>query len=253
MTGRGWFWPAWVLAWGLFTFADNCALAAESTEGAAGDMVLILAGPFVMGGDFDEERPRHRVLLDAFWLDRYEATNAQYAEYLRATGVPEPHYWNKSDRFHSGEKFPQHPVVGISWADAKSFCEWKGKRLPTEAEWEKAARGGRDGFAYPWGDHPDRLFANFEGQGTMPVGSYPPNDYGLYDMTGNVWEWVSDWFDPHYYENSAESNPRGPDSGKDKVLRGGSWVDGIGPNRVAHRHWYPLAGQYKWLGVRCAR
>lgn len=216
-------------------------------------MVLIQAGPFVMGGDFDEERPRHRVLLDAFWLDRHEATNAQYAEYLRAAGAPEPRYWNKSDRFHSGERFPQHPVIGISWAEAQSFCGWKGKRLPTEAEWEKAARGGRDGLAYPWGDRPDRSFANFEGQGTMPVGSYPPNDYGLYDMAGNVWEWVADWFDPHYYETSPEANPAGPESGQDKVLRGGSWVDGIGPNRVAHRHWYPLRGQYKWLGVRCAK
>ena len=217
------------------------------------DMVLIPAGPFVMGGDFDEERPRHRVVLEAFRLDRHEATNAQYAEFLRATMAPEPRYWNKNVRFHSGEKFPQHPVVGISWAEAQSFCEWKGKRLPTEAEWEKAARGGRDGFAYPWGDHPDRLLANFEGQSTMPVGGYPPNNYGLYDMTGNVWEWVADWFDPHYYDNSPEANPAGPESGKDKVLRGGSWVDGIGPNRVAHRHWYPLTGQYKWLGVRCAQ
>lgn len=250
-------WMVFPLGWVLLMSGAGVSASAESSaklsEGQTGDMALIPAGSFLMGGDFDEERPRHRVMLDTFWIDRFEVSNAQYAEYLKATGAPVPLYWNKSDRFHSGEKFPRHPVVGISWLDAKAFCEWKGKRLPTETEWEKAARGGHEGRAYPWGDIADRERANFEGQGTLPVGSFAPNDYGLYDMTGNVWEWVSDWFDPHYYENSAETNPRGPDSGKDKVLRGGSWVDGTGPNRVAHRHWYPLAGQYKWLGVRCAR
>ena len=226
---------------------------AEPPEDTTGEMVAVPEGAFLMGGDFDEERPRHRVVVSLFWMDRFEVTNEQYREYLQATGAPEPHYWNKSDRFHSGEKFPRYPVIGITWDQAKAFCEWKGKRLPTEAEWEKAARGGHEGLAYPWGDVPERDRANFEGQGTVPVGSFAPNAYGLYDMAGNVWEWVADWFDPHYYEQSPEANPLGPDSGKDKVLRGGSWVDGIGPNRVAHRHWYPLTGQYKWLGVRCAR
>jgi formylglycine-generating enzyme required for sulfatase activity len=216
-------------------------------------MVVIPAGPFLMGGDFDEERPRHRVLLDAFWIDRFEVTNERYAAYLRATGAAAPQYWNKNDRFHAGEKFPRHPVIGISWFEANAFCEWNGKRLPTEAEWEKAARGARDGAAYPWGDVLEKSRANFEGQGTVPVGSYPPSGYGLFDMAGNVWEWVSDWFDPRYYEKSPEMNPPGPESGQDKVLRGGSWVDGSGPNRVAHRHWYPPANEYKWLGVRCAK
>jgi formylglycine-generating enzyme required for sulfatase activity len=223
------------------------------SEGAVGDMVLIPAGPFVMGGDYDEEQPRHRVVLDAFWIDRFEVTNQQYAEYLRATGAQAPLFWNKSERFHSGEKFPRHPVVGISWFEAKAFCEWKGKRLPTEAEWEKAARGGREGLAYPWGNVPDRARANFEGQGTLPVGSFPPNDYGLFDMSGNVWEWVSDWFDAEYYRKSPEVNPTGPDSGREKVVRGGSYVDGSGPLRVAHRHWYPPQSRYKWVGVRCAK
>ena len=225
----------------------------EKSSDQIAEMVLIPAGPFLMGGEFDEERPRHRVVLDAFWIDRYEVTNEQYAEHLKATGVQEPAYWNKNDRFHSGEKFPRHPVVGISWFEANAFCEVKGKRLPTEAEWEKAARGGREGQSFPWGDAPDRTRANYEGQGTLPVGSFPPNDYGLFDMIGNVWEWAADWFDPRYYERSSEANPLGPESSKEKVLRGGSWVDGIGPNRVAHRHWYPPAAQYKWLGVRCAR
>jgi iron(II)-dependent oxidoreductase len=216
-------------------------------------MALIPAGPFLMGGEFDEERPRHRVALDAFRIDRVEVTNEHYAAYLQATGVSAPRFWNKSDRFHNGEKFPRHPAVGISWFEAKAFCEWQGKRLPTEAEWEKAARGGREGFAFPWGDTPDHARANYEGQGTLPVGSYPQNDYGLFDMSGNVWEWVADWFDAGYYGKSPEGNPAGPDSGQEKVLRGGSYVDGIGPNRVAHRHWFPPAAQYKWLGGRCAR
>ena len=137
------------------------SLAAPPSSGEpVGEMALIPAGPFLMGGDFDEERPRHRVTLDVFWIDRSEVTNAQYVEYLRATGAAEPRYWNKSERFHSGEKFPRHPVVGISWSEAKAFCEWKGKRLPTEAEWEKAARGGREGLAFPWGDAPDSTRAN---------------------------------------------------------------------------------------------
>lgn len=234
-------------------FPASFSLSAESPEGTAGDMVLILAGPFVMGGDFDEERPRHRAVVNGFWMDRFEVANEQYREYLQATGAPEPFYWNKSDRFHSGEKFPRHPVVGVTWFEAKAFCEWKGKRLPTEAEWEKAARGGQEGLAFPWGDEADRARANFEGQGTLPVGNYAPNAYGLFDMAGNVWEWVADWFDAAYYARSPEADPTGPETGKERVLRGGSYVDGIGPNRVSHRHWFPPTARYKWLGFRCAK
>jgi formylglycine-generating enzyme required for sulfatase activity len=244
-----------VIGAGVWMMASiGSSLAAPPSSGEpVEEMALIPAGPFLMGGDFDEERPRHRVTLDAFWIDRFEVTNARYVEYLRTTGAAEPRYWNKSERFHSGEKFPRHPVVGISWSEAKAFCGWKGKRLPTEAEWEKAARGGREGLAFPWGDSPDSTRANYDGQATVPVGSFPANDYGLFDMSGNVWEWVADWFDAHYYETGTEANPAGPDLGKEKVLRGGSYVDGIGPNRVAHRHWHPPATQLKWLGVRCAK
>jgi iron(II)-dependent oxidoreductase len=243
-----------VLATAALLSGENGAVASTApNQEVPAEMVLVPGGQFLMGGEFDEERPRHRVVLDPFWIDRYEVTNAEYGEYLKATGAAEPRYWNRSDRFHSGEKFPRHPVVGISWFEAKAYCEWRAKRLPTEAEWEKAARGGREGSAYPWGDQPDRTLANYEGQGTLPVGSFPANGYGLFDMTGNVWEWVADWFDSNFYAGSPEMNPPGPDSGKEKVLRGGSYVDGIGPNRVAHRHWYPPQAQYKWLGTRCAR
>jgi formylglycine-generating enzyme required for sulfatase activity len=243
-----------VLIIGAAFLATLAFSSAESSDGQTADMTLIPAGTYLMGGDFDEERPRHRVRLDAFWIDRYEATNEQYAEYLKAAGVQErPAYWEKSDRFHSGEKFPRYPVVGISWFEAKAYCEWKRKRLPTEAEWEKAARGGYEGREYPWGNLPDRTLANYEGQGTLAVGSFPPNGYGLFDMIGNVWEWVEDWFDSGFYAGSPEIDPVGPAVGKEKVLRGGSFVDGTGPNRVAHRHWYPPQARYKWLGVRCAR
>lgn len=246
------------MRWMVFPLAGvllmPVALAcSESSEGNTGDMALISAGLFLMGGDFDEEQPRHRVRLDAFWIDRFEVSNARYAEYLKATGAPDPLYWNKSERFHNGENFPRHPVVGISWVEADAYCRWRGKRLPTEAEWEKAARGGHEGAQYPWGDVPDRTLANFEGQGTLSVGSFPPNGYGLFDMSGNVWEWVADWFDASFYAGSPEADPTGPAVGKEKVLQGGSFVDGSGPNRVAHRHWYPPQARYKWLGVRCAR
>lgn len=232
-------------------FPLNAGPSGRSAE--TDEMVLIPAGAFLMGGDFDEERPRHRVVLEVFWMDRFEVTSQQYAGYLRAAGATEPLYWNKAERFHNGEKFPRHPVVGISWFEAKAFCEWKGRRLPTEAEWEKAARGGHEGLAYAWGNMPDRTRANYDGEGTLPVGSYSPNDYGLYDMIGNVWEWVADWFDPNYYEKSPEASPPGPELGKEKVLRGGSYADGIGVNRPAHRHWYPPSARYKWAGFRCAK
>ncbi len=255
MKGYAWVRPVFLIVGLHLMFHTAPPVSAESSEGegAPPDMALIPAGPFLMGGDFDEEHPRHRVLLDAFSIDRYEVTNAEYAEYMQETGAAEPRYWNKSDRFHSGDKFPRHPAVGMSWHEAAAFCEWKGKRLPTEAEWEKAARGGREGFVFPWGDMPDRKRANYEGQGALPVGNFPPNDYGLFDMAGNVWEWVADWFDAQYYQRSPEANPPGPESGSEKVLRGGSWVDGVGPNRVAHRHWYPPKAHYKWLGARCAK
>ncbi len=199
------------------------------------EMVMIPEGEFEMGsndGD-DDEKPIHMVYVNAFYMDKYEVTNALYKKFIDATGHSEPYYWDDS-KYNA----PNQPVVGVNWYDAKAYAEWAGKRLPTEAQWEKAARGGLAGKRYPWGDEaPDSggvyranyytgNDANDGADGyvyTAPVGSFPPNGYGLYDMAGNVWEWCADWYDGSYYANSPENNPTGPDSGADLVLRGGSW------------------------------
>ena len=190
-------------------------------------MVLIPAGEFQMGsndGD-DDEKPVHTVYVDAFYMDKYEVTNAQYRKFIDATGYRAPRYWSGS-RYNA----PDQPVVGVSWHDAAAYAKWSGKRLPTEAEWEKAARGGLPGKKYPWGDSIGHDDANYSGtggkdhwSGTSPVGSFSANGYGLYDMAGNVWEWCSDWYDSSYYANSPSRNPVGPGSGQSRVLRGGSW------------------------------
>ena len=192
-------------------------------------MVLIEAGKFQMGSnDFmDEAKPIHTVYLNAFYMDVYEVTNAQYKKFMDATGYKAPRFWNDSEL-----NAPNHPVVGVSWDDAVAYCKWAGKRLPTEAEWEKAARGGLVGKKYPWGDTITHNDANYDGTGekdvwtyTSPVGSFAPNGYGLYDMTGNVWEWCADWYNINYYAISPKTNPKGPSSGDMRVSRGGSYFN----------------------------
>ena len=226
-------------------------------------MILIPAGDFQMGVDglssYPGERnamPRHTVYLDAFYMDRYEVTNALYKKFMDATGHRAPAYWN-----HSRYNAPDQPVVGVSWYDAKTYAEWAGKRLPTEAEWEKAARGGLNLKKYPWGDRLTHTNANSNGTGhrdrwkyTAPVGSFPPNSYGLYDMAGNVWEWCADWSSKEYYSNSPKQNPAGPKSGKDRILRGGSWNDAteyyLG---CAIRNEYDPNKTERSIGFRCAK
>ena len=194
-------------------------------------MVLVPAGDFTMGTNEGaaHEKPEHKVFLDAYYMDAYEVTVEQYARFLEKTGMNPPPMWTTMDQ-------PPHqnrPVVNVDWSDANNYCKWAGKRLPTEAEWEKAARG-TDGRAYPWGnDPPDPLRANYgkdkqewnNHNALMPVGQLQggKSPYGIYDLAGNVWEWVSDWYDPNYYATSPSRNPQGPESGKYKVLRGGSW------------------------------
>jgi formylglycine-generating enzyme required for sulfatase activity len=192
-------------------------------------MVLVPAGEFTMGSNegSDDEKPAHRVSLDAYYMDKYEVTVGQYAKFLEATSFDAPPKWTTMDE-------PSHqkrPVVNVDWADASNYCQWASKRLPTEAEWEKAARG-TDGRIYPWGnDPPDRLRANYGKEkwnnhaALVPVGQLEDgkSPYGIYDLAGNVWEWVSDWYDPDYYTTSPSQNPKGPERGKYKVLRGGSW------------------------------
>lgn len=222
-----------------------------------GEMVLIPGGEFLMGKDEEGDcSPAHKVWVDSFYIDKYEVTNAQYYRFCKETDRKLPEFWGMAE-FHSGPDFPDHPVVGISWNDAKAYAEWAGKRLPTEAEWEYAARGGLPGMNYPNGDEVDSTQANYPVKGimrgTVPVGSYPPNGYGLYDMAGNVWEWISDYYDGDYYENSPYKNPQGPEEGKFRVIRGGGWHSGPYCNRVYYRKALPSNWVDFAVGFRCAK
>ncbi len=224
------------------------------------DMSLIPRGEFIMGSTDHADETPHNVVLDAYYIDVYEASNKDYKEFMQATGHPAPAYWD-DPRLNN----PEQPVVGVNWYDASKFCEWKGKRLPTEAEWERAAKGPR-GSHYPWGHKLDPQKANY-GQNhgkTMPVDSYAngASDYGVYNMAGNVFEWVSDWYDPNYYEVSPALNPQGPGSGANfanqgavKVLKGGSWLAPASSLHTSHRFWnQPENNSYGvGLGFRCAK
>ena len=189
------------------------------------EMVLIPTGKFLMGinsNDIDQ-RPLHDVYLDAYWIDLTEVTNAHYLTCVDDGGCRPP----GESQYYRDESLSDHPVVYVTWFDARDFCAWAGKRLPTETEWEKAARG-TDGRLFPWGSEPaDERLANYDDNihKTTPVGSYPAgaSPYGLQDMAGNVWEWVNDWYSMDYYRTSIRKNPQGPESGDRKVLRGGSW------------------------------
>ena len=221
------------------------------TEDGA-EMVLVPAGEFLMGSeDYDHEKPQHRVYLDGFHIDKYEVTNALYKRFMETTSRSSPLYW--SDAKWNGSS---QPVVGVSWQDADAYCTWAGKRLPTEAEWEKAARG-TDGRKYPWGEQWDSTKAHAENKlgKTTPVGSYAGglSPYGAYDMAGNVWEWVADWYAADYYKQSPERNPVGPASGQYRVLRGGSWDDGPGYLRTALRLNGSPGSRGDHIGFRCAK
>lgn len=232
----------------------------QPEDGAA--MLLVPAGEFWMGADDEDpdEAPRHRVHLGAFYIDRYEVTNAEYGRFLKTTGRQTPRYW--ADPFLNGST---QPVVGISWHDASTYCTWASKRLPTEAEWEKAARG-LDGRTYPWGEEWDALRANNldpgAGQtrpvgiaGARPVGSHPSgaSPYGAHDMAGNVAEWVADWYAHDYYTRRVGANPRGPKTGETRVLRGGSFANNASALRTSARAQQRPDSAYRTIGVRCAR
>jgi iron(II)-dependent oxidoreductase len=210
------------------------------------EMSIIPAGEFKMGSEYGniDEKPVHTVYLAEFYMDIYPVTNAQYRQFIEATGTSDPRYWNNENFNQSNQ-----PVVGVTWYDAMAYAEWSGKRLPTEAEWEKAVRGGLVGKKYPWGNEkPDDKRANFnENVGkTTPVGNYPANSYG-----GNVWEWCADWYDGNYYSRSPDRNPKGPDTGDYRVLRGGSWYDDVDNLRVAARVRYGLTLTDDDVGFRC--
>ncbi|MCX8045060.1 MAG: formylglycine-generating enzyme family protein [Desulfobacterota bacterium] len=212
-------------------------------------MVLIPGGVFLMGaadGDPDEQ-PVHEIAIKSFYLDIHEVTNAQYRHFIEATGHPAPPFWHPElDR-------PDEPVVGVSWFDATKYAAWAGKRLPTEAEWEYAARGGRNDMRFPWGNTPNRTAANYGSFGLLPVKSFPPNAFGLYDMAGNVWEWCSDWYDRDFYHHSPAHNPQGPVSGTLRVLRGGAWYCAEDAVRTANRFYAAPETNDFSIGFRCVQ
>ena len=217
-------------------------------------MVHLPAGEFEMGsndGDWDE-RPVHTVALDDFWLDRREVTNAQHGRCVDAGVCSKSTYADDSD--YNGDS---QPVVGVDWNDAQTYCQWAGGRLPTEAEWEYAARGP-EGLVYPWGNEWDAMKLNAEGTAdgyeyTAPVGSYPDGASwcGASDMAGNVWEWVADWYGD--YPSGRQANPAGPDSGDYRVLHGGSWFNSSNNARCADRGRNSPGGRHDNCGFRCAR
>ena len=220
------------------------------------EMVSVPAGEFWMGSEdsdaFSHEKPRRRVYVDAFRIDKYEVTNALYGRFTDATGRAAPQYWNDSKWNESSQ-----PVVGVDWNDANAYCQWAGKRLPTEAQWEKAARG-TDGRKYPWGEQWDSSRANsYESilGKTVAVGSYAAgtSPYVTHDMAGNVWEWVADWFDEKYYANAPDRNPKGPSSGQYRVLRGGSWNVYLRDLRTSYRVRSGPTTRSDSIGFRCAQ
>lgn len=241
-------------------------------------LVYVPAGNFIMGsaeGDYlasSDEFPQHQVYLDAFWIDQTEVTNALFAEFLNELDyqekdtrswlnmrVNDPIIVQTADRWLPQAGLEDHPVVNVTWDGAQAYCDWAGRRLPTEAEWEKAARGTEAGL-YPWGDEaPSCERTNYDGwecvtRHTVPVGSYPQGQspYGALDMSGNVWELVADYYAPDYYAISPDANPTGPNAGTSHVVRGSSFYPHQYDVRSARRGQSPSTNSSATIGFRCA-
>ena len=297
--GRSWRMAGWTVitlgvitamahvAWGL----DTQDITVEWTEAGKklavervanwktkGEMILVPAGEFLMGSDKKTDRlayrgeiPQRRVYLDAFQIDKYEVTNLQYLKFVLATGRNPQLDW-RYDGGNFQEAMAHHPIMHVTWHDADAYCKWAGQRLPTEAEWEKAARG-EDGRMNPWGKESAGLSrANFGRTGLSgPVRDrperslmYPPiiavdkyensvSPHGLHQTMGNVAEWVSDWYDQDYYKTAPDRNPQGPGTGTQKAFRGGGWMDSTTTMRVAMRNGTDPNTRINWLGFRCAK
>lgn len=279
MGTSGWVWALDVADVTREWTADGKKIAAERAKLPAHDeMVKIPAGTFLMGSDkkvdrnaYQPEFPQRRVYLDAYEIDKYEVTTVQFLKFVLATDRKPLIDWQyEGGNFQ--ETMANHPVMHVSWFDADAYCRWAGKRLPTSAEWEKAARG-EDGRIYPWGNEPAGLSrANFGRTGLSgPVRDrperlllYPPiisvdkydngvSPYGVFQLAGNVAEWTADWYDPHYYKTAPDRNPKGPEKGTQRAFRGGGWIDSTPSVRPAQRNGTDPNTKMNWLGFRCAR
>lgn len=260
-----------LITYSLFTFA-GCSQETESK--VLTDMVLIPGGEFIMGTDSDgannDQKPAHTVYLDAYYIDKHEVTNAQYEEFIVNGGYKEKEFWTKEgwdfiQKYKVGSPLkygrnpistePDHPVIGVTWYEANAYAKWAGKRLPTEAEWEKAARG-TDRRIYPWGNKMDFSKLNYFPHTTklFSVGSFPKgaSPYGIMDMAGSVWEWTADWYDETYYSQSQNKNPKGPDDGKYRVLRGGGWNSIRLQLQCPYRYYEKPDNTTYHIGFRCA-
>jgi len=271
-----------------------CAAVPLAAQTAAPEnMVQIPAGKFWMGRAYTiytdsadlvpidklDDRPANNISVDAFYIDKYEVTNTDYTKFLQATGGKPPWHWPQGKIEAGKEKLP---VYNVNWFEATAYCKWAGKRLPTEAEWEKAARGGLDRNHYAWGDADyidtsekyiqtpqaagrlntdEPIPARLSGNDALAVGSFKPNSYGLYDMIGNVREWVNDWYDASYYLFMPKRNPQGPETGRYRGVRGSGWLDEApntvgGPsdnNTVDTRDFSDPDLRATTIGFRCAK
>ena len=249
-------------AWGQLEQLRRPRSLPEAPTVPSVPMATIPEGVFIMGANgtdaLEDERPQHEVWLDRFEMDRYEVTTGEYAEFMSRVKRPAPWQWESVDPAQHRDR----PVVGVNWFDADAYCRWRGKPLPTEAEWENAARG-TDRRQFPWGNQePTDQFANFAlgarfnySQVLMPVQRYELgiSPYGLYQMAGNVGEWVADWYGSNYYEASPTRNPSGPAVGSFRVLRGGSWSDLPKYLLTYGRFKLPPETRNSYTGFRCAR
>lgn len=235
-------------------------IGSTSTRAADGmQMMYVPQGEFTMGNDagLAPERPAHPVTLDAFWIDRTEVTNSMYRSCVEAGACKPPLAKSSFHRntYYGDPQYDAYPVIAVNWDSARTYCEWAGARLPTEAEWEKAARGA-DARTYPWGETAGCKLANTNGckGDTSAVGSYAEGQspFGLYDMAGNVLEWTADWFDAAYYASSPSSNPQGPASGQLRVARGGSWYDFAKAATTSIRARVAPGDSLNSVGFRCA-